>query len=238
MLRPQNREPDARRDDKQREVFCYEESPWPFVHSVVPLAVYVLTRNFLLTLVLMYAWETLETVLGMFSDFFNETKSDALIGDIVIGLASVLVFMLFELAFDLRDNFLASVGLTTRISALVTIGVLSLIVSMDSQLSKRLRSELRKNSVRDNDRVIVTFRAGAIVYALLYLGLVVVFLHEKLHLVYKDLYVWLPMVLLYALVVTPVVVLPSQTIASAWLRVFALSTILILAATVTLVFCN
>ena len=186
----------------------------------------------------MYAWETLETVLGMFSDFFNETKSDALIGDIVIGLASVLVFMLFELAFDLRDNFLASVGLTTRISALVTIGVLSLIVSMDSQLSKRLRSELRKNSVRDNDRVIVTFRAGAIVYALLYLGLVVVFLHEKLHLVYKDLYVWLPMVLLYALVVTPVVVLPSQTIASAWLRVFALSTILILAATVTLVFCN
>lgn len=101
--------------------FWRERTAWPFVHAVLPLALYALSRNFVLALLLIYVWETIETAASIFIKALTENKYDALIGDPIIGALAITTLFVLDCAFNWRDAFCAAVPLGLRIGAFLVL---------------------------------------------------------------------------------------------------------------------
>lgn len=78
--------------------FVCENEWWPWSHVLVPLTIQLLGRNWLLTIVLMYVNESVETFIRTISsptsktyEYINESAMDSLIGDIICGLLGIAV---------------------------------------------------------------------------------------------------------------------------------------------------
>ena len=78
--------------------FWREESGFPFVHYVLFLSAYVTSRNLLLTVVLVYAWESLEQVLARagWAHRAGEQWDDSWWGDVLIGVLGAASFALID----------------------------------------------------------------------------------------------------------------------------------------------
>ena len=202
--------------------FWREDSPWPFVHAVVPLAVYVSLRHLLVSLLLIYVWETVETLLGIVLPFFKEPKLNSLVSDPLVGTASILVFVAFEAALDNQAEFLAAASATRRITALVLIGALSPLAALGD------RTETKRWSLR----------YGALLYALLYFIVVIVAYAGVASSVRSSLVVWITLLVLYALAVTPIAPERYRGYASAWSRIIYSIVAAALAALVTAIVLN
>jgi len=112
-------------------VFWRERAAWPFVHAVVPLALYFVLRDAVLALLLIYVWETVETLLALGVDFLTENKLNALVGDPLIGGLNILGFFLLDRAFGWDEAFCATVPTGLRVGAFLVIGVASFAAIID-----------------------------------------------------------------------------------------------------------
>jgi len=108
--------------------FWREDSVYPFVHAVIPAALYFATRNATLSLLLMYVWETLELTLALLvsSSTFGESAADALIGDPLVGALGIGALALADVAFGWAPLVRATAPLWLRLLASAYIAVLSL----------------------------------------------------------------------------------------------------------------
>jgi len=119
-LSPRNLRPYA---DKLR--FLHERSAWPFVHAVLPLALYATLRNAVLALLLIYVWETLETLLSLFLRSFTENKTDSLLGDPLVGALAIATLYTLDSAFGWQSAVLATTSLAARLGAFAVLGAVS-----------------------------------------------------------------------------------------------------------------
>ena len=85
--------------------FWREPATFPFAHAVVPLALYFTTRNILLSLLLIYVWETIETLISLLWPYFREKRLDSLLGDPLVGSLGIFAFAFLDEAFGWRDAF-------------------------------------------------------------------------------------------------------------------------------------
>jgi len=85
--------------------FYAENGCWPYVHSIVPMAVIALaiipsenqTIVLLGALLAMYAWESFETLSSFLGNsYLAETTYDSLIGDVAVGGLSITNFWLID----------------------------------------------------------------------------------------------------------------------------------------------
>lgn len=141
--------------------FYEERAPWPFVHATVPLLLYFVTRNATLSLLLLFFWETLETVLSFASDFFVEEKPNSLIGDPLVGALTIMGFFFLDIAFRWREPFTMSVSPWLRFATFATVGLASAIVIIDG----------------DGDSG-SWLSVGLLIFGLVYLGLVLAFFNR------------------------------------------------------------
>lgn len=80
--------------------FWQEQAVWPYVHSLIPMAVYIATRDLRLSILVLYISETLELLGAGTLQVLAECIWDALLGDILIG--TMAIFNLWLL--DQRDD--------------------------------------------------------------------------------------------------------------------------------------
>lgn len=142
-------------------IFYEERAPWPFVHATAPLLLYFVTRNLTLSLLLIFLWETLETLLSLMFNFFSEQKPNSLIGDPLVGALTILGFFFLDVAFGWRRPFTMSVSPWLRFAAFLTIGVASSIVIVDG----------------DGDAG-SWLSVGLLIFGIVYIGLVLAFFNR------------------------------------------------------------
>ncbi len=90
--------------------FWQEQTPWPYIHYVIALALYVALRNAFVTVLLLYVWESFEQLfvrINVLRNFEREHWDDAWIGDPMMGKLAVLAFAVLDSTFDWRRNFVA-----------------------------------------------------------------------------------------------------------------------------------
>lgn len=125
--------------------FWRENSVYPFVHSVVPAALYVATRRVALSLLLMYVWETVEATLALVASraMFGEHAADSLIGDPLVGALGIGALALLDAAYDWAPAVCAATALGTRLLAFAYIAGLSLaFFPLGAERVVRLRPRL------------------------------------------------------------------------------------------------
>jgi len=85
--------------------FWREESPYPFAHFVLPLALYGAVRNVLLTMLLVYVWESVEQLLARtgYARYAGEQWDDSWFGDIVLGLLAAGTFAVADSTYGWRE---------------------------------------------------------------------------------------------------------------------------------------
>jgi hypothetical protein len=120
------------------QAFYKEQTRWPFVHAVVPLALYFATRNIILSLLLIYVWETAERLLKRVTSYFSENDDDSLIGDPLIGSLSIFSFWVFDQATGWDTVICENTNPWLRAACFLLIAVVSPIVELDkSKLEAR-----------------------------------------------------------------------------------------------------
>jgi len=87
-------------------MFWRENTVYPFAHYVVPLAVYLASRHLFFSLFLMYAWESLETLLAEVANIgmFKEPYYDRMIGDPLHGGIAIGTAYLADVVFCWHDD--------------------------------------------------------------------------------------------------------------------------------------
>lgn len=105
--------------------FLRERTAWPFVHAIIPLALYAVSRNLTLSLLLIYVWESLETIFSLFGSLFSENKTDSLIGDPIVGSLAIFTLYVLDCTFGWRTVFCDSVPLALRLGAFAVLGLIS-----------------------------------------------------------------------------------------------------------------
>jgi hypothetical protein len=178
--------------------FYLEQSSWPFVHAVVPLALYFATRDIVLTLLLIYVWESLEFLLSRVVVWLRESIWDKVIGDPMIGALSVLVFWILDEATGWDDVFRSQVGGTRRFFGFLLVWLPSSLVLLD-----------RRRAGVDRWYTPVL---GAPLYALVYIGLALAIYSPYLRpfdAVGQSVLAWLTLVAFYAVLTVPAVAVPS-----------------------------
>lgn len=103
--------------------FLRERTAWPFVHAVVPLALYAVSRNLALSLLLIYVWESFEALGLFFSDIFSESKTNSLIGDPLVGALAIFSLYAMDCAFGWSEPFCATVPLGLRLGAFAVLSL-------------------------------------------------------------------------------------------------------------------
>lgn len=107
--------------------FAQESAVFPLVHAVTPLAFYMCTRNFLLSITAMYVWEQMELLLSGAFASLAETCSDSLVGDPIIGFFGMLPFVLLDWVTGFDVVFRRHANVWLRVLAFVGIGIATLI---------------------------------------------------------------------------------------------------------------
>jgi len=105
--------------------FVRERTAWPFVHAVMPLALYAVSRNLTLSLLLIYVWESFEALGSLFSGIFTENKTNSLLGDPLVGALAIFTLYAFDCAFGWSEPFCTTVPLGLRLGAFVVLGLAS-----------------------------------------------------------------------------------------------------------------
>lgn len=108
--------------------FWRDNSVYPFVHAVLPAALYFATRKALLSLLLMYVWETVEALsaLVVSQTVFGEGAADSLIGDPLVGALGIGALALLDVAYGWAAVVTATTALWLRLLAFAYVAVLSL----------------------------------------------------------------------------------------------------------------
>jgi len=125
--------------------FWRENSVYPFVHSVVPAALYFATRRVALALLLMYVWETVEATLALVASraTFGEHAADSLIGDPLVGALGIGALALLDAAYGWAAAVCDATPLATRLLAFAYIAGLSLaFFPLGAERVVRLRPRL------------------------------------------------------------------------------------------------
>lgn len=136
-------------------LFYKEQTSWPFVHAVVFLALYFATRDIVLTLLLIYVWETFEFLLSNVWPYLRESMWDKMVGDPVIGSLSVLAFWVLDQATGWDDTFVQEVNPWWRFFGFVAVSVPGWLIVLDKRVEGRDWMPL----------------FGTALYALVYIGL-------------------------------------------------------------------
>lgn len=108
--------------------FWRDNSVYPFVHAVLPAALYFATRNALLSLLLMYVWETIEATLALAisRQTFGESAADSLIGDPLVGTLGIGALALLDAAYGWVDVVKRAAPLWLRLLAFAYVASVSL----------------------------------------------------------------------------------------------------------------
>lgn len=116
--------------------FYRENTVWPYVHATTNAAVYYASRNILLCLALMLAYELFEWgVLAQISDEWAENTDDSLIGDPLIGATSIFAYWLIDQRTGWNADFRATVPRWVRWVAPLTTGVVSSVIAINNDES-------------------------------------------------------------------------------------------------------
>jgi len=112
-------------EKKKAPPFYEEQSMWPFAHATCMLALYIASRNIVLSLLLMFAWETYEVIASKYIVFFVEDIGDALIGDPLVGALAVFTAWMIDQATGWDDIAREEVGLWRRWICIAIIALLN-----------------------------------------------------------------------------------------------------------------
>lgn len=118
--------------------FFLEEAAWPFVHVLVPAAVYIETREIVWSLLLIYASETVEAVLRPFFVEFGETLTDSLVGDIIVGSMAIGALWLYDIYTGAAPAFRDAEPIRVRVLGLILPSVYSAIFLVDLAEGSRI----------------------------------------------------------------------------------------------------
>lgn len=171
--------------------FTSEEKIWPYVHTLVPAALYIATRRPILSLLIMYVSESLEAIFRNVYHVFWEDVNDALISDPLIGALAILLFWLLDQTTGADIAFRRLVSPWLRFFAFVLVVVATPVAN-----------------VLDGARV----HWGALAYYAIYLFVALVFYHRLLlsasrgaleWTAAQSIVVWLVLTLVYTLVALP-----------------------------------
>jgi hypothetical protein len=110
--------------------FYKENKIWPFVHSVMPLALFFTSRNIVLSLLLIYVFETMEKTVSFFTPYFKENAADSLIGDPVNGALAIFAGWLVTQGTNSNERFLHEVGFWRRWGCFLVIGAVGSIIAI------------------------------------------------------------------------------------------------------------
>ncbi len=99
--------------------FFLEEVAWPYVHVLVPAAVYIEFRRIDWALLVIYISESVEAVLRPFFVQFGETLDDSLIGDIVLGSLAIAALWFLDIATGAASAFRRAEPVSVRALGLV-----------------------------------------------------------------------------------------------------------------------
>lgn len=188
--------------------FYAEQAGWPFVHAVVPLALYFATRDLELTLLLIYVWESVERVLALFIKYFKESVYDSLIGDPLVGATAAFTFWLLDQATGWDDALRANVSPLRRAACFIVIAALASFIELGST------------------RVV---HVGVLIYTLFYTIVALLFYGSAPLLVLQSVLAWLIIVHIYALAAAPRITVPST-----FLRVFGTELLVLVGALIAL----
>jgi hypothetical protein len=175
--------------------FYKEQTRWAFVHATVPLAIYFATRNIVLTLLLIYVWETIEYILSRFISYLHESVGDSLVGDPVVGSLTVFSFWLLDQATD-WDDAIVDVSGRRRFFCILVLFCVTPLIEIGQRTNLRLCAP----------------HVGTLLYALAYAGVVLVFYvpHLGSTPIGQSVFVWLIIVALLALAAAPHTDTPSS----------------------------
>lgn len=195
--------------------FYLETAVWPFIHTLVPAALYLSTRSWKFSLLVIYISESLEALFAPIFNVFAEQIGDALIGDILIGGLAITILFVLDRATGADIAFLVLVSPLRRFLAFLLIVALTII-------APQLTFE--------------GFNFGVLFYFVLYtlvmLGFYASVLYDTVpgsaaHVAGQSIAVWLVMASIYALVALPVF---SGFLASMFWRMLFLSLFFLIAA--------
>ena len=110
--------------------FYRENTAWPYVHTIINAALYIATRNWLLSVVLMFVWEMVEYgIISQVSKTFSENPDDTILGDPIIGITIITALWLVDRATGWNIAFVVAVGPWIRFAAFVTVAVITSILA-------------------------------------------------------------------------------------------------------------
>ena len=121
--------------------FYEERALWSFAHATCALALYIASRNIVLSLLLMFVWESYEAIASRYVVFFLEDIGDSLIGDPLVGALAIFTAWLIGQATGWDAIALEEAGFWRRwlcfvVIALINSGV-GAVFHPDGQRSNR-----------------------------------------------------------------------------------------------------
>jgi len=110
-------------------MFWRENKLFPLAHYLVPLALYISSRSLFFALFAIYAWETIETLIGRFvTASYREPWYDRLVGDPLQGGLAITTAWLADVAFCWRAEFTATFGWPERVFFFVAVFVAQVLL--------------------------------------------------------------------------------------------------------------
>lgn len=193
------------------EDFFAEESPFPFVHTAVPAALYLTTRRPLWSALGIYLFETAERLASYAFPYLRENINDTIVGDPAIGLLAILVFVWIDWLFGIDKLFDTTVCWWRRIVTFVLIGVTSPIATLLDKPSGHFG--------------VLLFFASYVVAILIGFGSIIFAPKSPAERVVRSsLFTWINLIGIYAILATPVA---SAPLLSVWMRMFVFSALLL-----------
>jgi hypothetical protein len=117
--------------------FYREQKRWAFTHAVLPLAVYIATRDPVLSLLLAYVWESVELLVSLRYKYFREKADDSLIGDPLNATLSILAMFLLDTAFGWAVAFRAEVSIIRRLLCLIALAAPASLIEVGDSTNRR-----------------------------------------------------------------------------------------------------
>lgn len=108
--------------------FFRESSVWPFVHCLINGSLYTNTRNWPLSIALMYVWESIELVVSGFLGNFVEAKDDSLLGDPLVGFLVITALYVIDRINYGDAAFVLTVPGYIRLLCFLTHGIIATVV--------------------------------------------------------------------------------------------------------------
>ena len=110
--------------------FYRENTAWPFVHALINAHLYIATRKWTLSLLLMYIWETIEfAVVSQLTKTFAENVDDTLISDPLVGFTIISALWLIDHQTHWDVDFRENVPNYIRAVCFIIVGLLATILS-------------------------------------------------------------------------------------------------------------